>query len=330
MKTHLPWRLAMLVLGLIAAAAQAASAPRYSIGQIAPRGMANWVEVTAINNRGDVAGYFDYRPPGSQFTYGHAFLWQASTVRDLGTPPGVLNAYVFGMNERGVLVGGDPNGNAYMWSEGTWTDLGFRGVARDINLKGTIVGNYTNSMGWTQGFLLRRGVFLDLGDFGGHETFAFSVNDRDQVVGKSAQDNVHVNPFIWENGSIRLLPTLGGPQGTLASINSRGVAVGSSLDSDFGWATAIYADGDLSRLFGLPGTHLARAINDRGDVVGDIDDGSFLMSGDVVYRLEDQADVQLKGWTQLRPTALNDRGWIAGTGTRNGKRLGFVMIPKAG
>jgi hypothetical protein len=126
---------------------------------------------------------------------------------------------------------------------------------------------------------------------------------------------------------MRLLPTLGGPQGALVSVNARGVAVGSALDRDNGWATAIY-DGDISRLFSMPGTHLARAINFRGDVVGDIDDGSFLYANGVVYRLEDLDDVRLKGWSQLHPTAINDRGWIVGRGTRNGKNAGFVLLPR--
>jgi len=72
----------------------------------------------------------------------------------------------------------------------------------------------------------------------------------------------------------------------------------------------------------------ARAINDRGQVVGTMDNGSFLYDNAAVTRLESIPEVVAAGWTRLAPQAINDRGWIAGTGSRNGQGRAFVLVPK--
>jgi uncharacterized membrane protein len=113
----------------LAAGAQAAPAVRYTITEIAAPG-ASWIEVTSVNSRGDVAGYARGPYPGVTFEVEQAFLWQNGTLTSLGFPSAVLNSRIFGMNDKGLLVGGVLGGDAYAWQDGTWTDLGFRGEAR--------------------------------------------------------------------------------------------------------------------------------------------------------------------------------------------------------
>jgi len=64
-------------------AAHAAPAPRYSITEIAAPAM-TWIEVTAVNNRGDVAGYFRSPQPGVSFEPEQGFLWSNGVLAPLG------------------------------------------------------------------------------------------------------------------------------------------------------------------------------------------------------------------------------------------------------
>src|SRR6185503_19469323 len=104
------------------AIAHAAPAPRYSITEIAAPAM-TWIEVTAVNNRGDVAGYFRSPQPGVSFEAEQGFLWSDGTLAPLGFPTAIRNSRIFGMNDKGVLVGGVNGGNAFTWQDGAWHDL---------------------------------------------------------------------------------------------------------------------------------------------------------------------------------------------------------------
>lgn len=73
--------------------------------------------------------------------------------------------------------------------------------------------------------------------------------------------------MIWVDGVPRMLDLPGGA-GRITDVNSHGVAVGTSSDADDVRTAWIYRDGRLSR---LPGDNAeAIAINDRGDVVGNL------------------------------------------------------------
>jgi probable HAF family extracellular repeat protein len=106
---------------------------------------------TAINNHRDIAGFSDL--PGD--TAMHAVLWKKGSTEptDLGTLPGDVSSMVFGMNDKGQIVGTstDASGNsrAVLWEDGTIYDLNtlippssnldlFYGG--DINDAGVIVG----------------------------------------------------------------------------------------------------------------------------------------------------------------------------------------------
>jgi len=121
------------------AIAHAAPAPRYSITEIAAPAM-TWIEVTAVNNRGDVAGYFRSPQPGVSFEAEQGFLWSDGTLAPLGFPTAIRNSRIFGMNDKGVLVGGVNGGNAFTWQDGAWRDLGFVGEGHSINKSGAIAG----------------------------------------------------------------------------------------------------------------------------------------------------------------------------------------------
>lgn len=106
---------------------------------------------TAINNRGDIAGFSDLPSDASM----HAVLWKkgSSKPTDLGTLPGDVSSMAFGMNDKDQIVGTstDASGNsrAVLWEGGAIYDLNtlippssnldlFYGG--DVNDAGVIVG----------------------------------------------------------------------------------------------------------------------------------------------------------------------------------------------
>jgi len=318
---------AAAAFALASASAVAARTPSYSITEITLPG-AIWIEATAINNRGDVAGWYRAPRPGVSFEVEEGFLWRDGTVTALGFPTAIMNSRIWGMNDKGVLVGGVLGGNAYTWQDGTWTDLGIAGEARSINRSGAIAGIASN-FGFNRGFLLANGVLWDIGMPDTRlASFAYSVNDKNVVVGTAEVNLIgQRHGYVWQNGTLTDVGTLGGPSSTLLSINSHGYAVGWSFDSAFGLA-AVQWEGDLSRLFNAPGTHVANAVNDRGAAVGTIDSGAFLYERGVLTRLDQLPEVVAAGWTALVPQGINDRGAIVGRGLRNGVKRGFVIQPR--
>lgn len=97
---------------------------------------------TAINNRGQVAGYI---------FGGGAFLWSGGRTVDLGLLPDATFAQVGDLNDRGQVVGYS-DFDAFVWQSGRLTALprlaGGSTVARGIDVRGRIVGEAsTNATG---------------------------------------------------------------------------------------------------------------------------------------------------------------------------------------
>ena len=319
--------LGLAALGLVATTATAAPTASYTISPIAAPGM-TWIEVTAVNNRGDVAGYFRSPQPGVSFEAEQGFLYSNGTLTPLGFPTAIRNSRIFGMNDKGVLVGGVNGGHAYTWQDGVWQDLGFMGEGRSINKSGAIAG-ISRASGFSRGFFYGNGVMWEIGAPTYYfQSFAYSVNDKNVVVGTMEVNTIgNRHGFVWSSGNLTDVGTIGGPSSQLNGINNHGEAVGWSFDRDFGIA-AVQWNGDLSRLFSAPGTHVATAVNDRGAAVGTIDSGAFLYDSGVLTRLDQLPDVVNKGWTGLVPSAINERGWIVGRGFLNGQPRGFVLSPR--
>src|SRR5262245_24796014 len=101
------------------------------------------------------------------------------------------------------------------------TDLGVtagfdNSYASGINQAGHVAGYETSTAGGLHAFLWRNGAMTDLGTLGGAISYAFAVNDSDQVVGTSqtgaldANGNPIFHAFLWQNGAMTDLGALAG------------------------------------------------------------------------------------------------------------------------
>jgi hypothetical protein len=148
----------------------------------------------------------------------HPFLWDRAILTDLGTLGGV-NALSYQINDRGSVVG--------------------RADVTDI-CTACAPGNQKQLH---HPFLWKNGVMLDLGLVNGDTAgTAYSVNSKDQVVGRTVQcavigpddgcDGPVFHAFLWDAGSIFDLQTLVAPNASgiivndVRNINESGEIVG--------------------------------------------------------------------------------------------------------
>jgi probable HAF family extracellular repeat protein len=170
---------------------------------------------TALNDRGQIVGLSgacDFAVGGP--TGKHAVLWDNGRVMEIVNPNGALywNTPMM-INERGDVVGfagvpGDPAGNftpPFLWTKsGGFTFLpllqgDIAGVATSINEQRQVVG-YSNDASdnfhpwiWQHGVTTNLNDLIEPGsDLNGPIEFAFDINDRGEITGKTATGQAFV------------------------------------------------------------------------------------------------------------------------------------------
>jgi probable HAF family extracellular repeat protein len=240
-----------------------------------------------------------------------------TNIGDLGSP----DTAVYSINDRGQIAGDSSTpsggGHAFRWDRGVMTDLGTLGAggssAFKINKGGNVIGvSGLDANGYeVHGFIWRHGVMTDLGtlthgnpyirDF----SYAEDVNDRGQVVGETSTDtDYQTDAFIWQHGVMTDLGTLGGHGARVTDINDRGQVVGSDVTPDRQVHAVLWQDGKVIDL----GPGEARAINNRGQIVGDTQADSNAPRYGVLW--ENGRTVRLSEQPSSA-TAINDEGQIA-------------------
>jgi probable HAF family extracellular repeat protein len=187
---------------------------------------------------------------------------QQYVVTDLGTLGGTFSVGL-GISKKRLVNGnstlpGDTQVHAFLWRNGTITDLGTLGGPNSnsnspLNDRGEVAGFSNTATPDPLGegfcpfgtsliclpFFWRDGVMTPLPTLGGNNGQAFEINNRGQAAGiaeNSTKDPTCVapqvlqfKPVIFERGEIQELPTLAGDaDGFAVAINERGLVVGSS------------------------------------------------------------------------------------------------------
>jgi probable HAF family extracellular repeat protein len=134
------------------------------------------------------------------------------TLTDLGTLPGGVGTFAYGINDSGQVVGSGPVGDgsganrAFLYSSGTMTDLGTLGSASfdssavAINASGQVVGRSGTWSGQSHAFLYSNGTMTDLGALGGSASCACGINASGQIVGYF--DAAAEHAFVYSDGTM--------------------------------------------------------------------------------------------------------------------------------
>ena len=287
---------------------------------------ANFTLATGVNNRGEVAGWYN-APCPERFTCERPFTWDG-TFHTLPTPPDVTHVRVRGINDSGTVVGHTTlfSHEAIAWTDGAFRRLGFEGEAVRINRAGDIACT-AQVGGFPHACLLRDGVLFDLGTMGGQQSFGIALNNHGKVLANADPPDGTRRSFVWENGTVTDLGSLGGSYTFGNAINDRGVAVGYSQTTAGTARPFLWSDGVMTPL--PPPNGPAQGINDRGAIIGIANGKAYLLDGGVLTILDDLPEVRAKGFSSpLIPLDINERGWIVGYGNTPAGQRGFVLIAR--
>jgi probable HAF family extracellular repeat protein len=151
----------------------------------------------------------------------------------------------------------------------TITDLGPDTFATGVNNLGQVAGYTSDaSFSPLHAFLWDNGTFTDLGTVGGATSQALGINDTGQVVGLSEispQNHVY-HAFLWDStNGMQDLGTFGGFSSAATAINNSGQMVGYVTNGQ----AVLWSDGQMIALSPQGATAVPYSINNGGQIVGE-------------------------------------------------------------
>jgi probable HAF family extracellular repeat protein len=263
--------------------------------------------------------------------------------------------------------------HAIQWRDGVLTDLGalhrpesLSSASSWISGNGLIAGISQNGeidplnpgVPEVRAVLWKHGKITDLGNLeGGHETAAFALNNRGQVVGVATNTipdpysivgfTTQTRAFLWQNGAMQDLGTLpGGTDAVALLVNERGQIVGESYTadsippptpscSDFPLTLHgfLWENDQMMDLGTLGGScAFTYALNNRGQVVG-----QATLTGDQTShpymwdrKTKRMMDLGTLGGTYGFASWINDPGAVVGSATDQGDQALLAFLWKHG
>lgn len=300
---------------------------------------------TAINERGDVAGFYSVCTLGPD----QAYLWTAEQGLVPLSIPGASESVATDMSgERIVGYFTDPDTQfgaiAFLRDGADLTVISplpgdTFSTAFAVNDLGRVVGSMASG-----GFVWDDGDLTIIGPYGPGAAEPRDVNNAGQVVGW-AGDTGPINPtargFIWQDGEVTLLDAVpGGLTSVARAINERGDVTGFGLvrteGLDFFTHAFVRIHGQMADLGTLPGFALSFGldINDWRAVVGysRVFDGQINVQHAFIWqhgRMTNLNDVipSAAAATVTRAEAINNQGQIAGRGLALGTAVALLLTP---
>jgi probable HAF family extracellular repeat protein len=102
--------------------------------------------------------------------------------------------------------------------------------ASGINARGHVAGSATSDSFFAHAYIWRNGTMTDLGTLGGDGSNAAGLNDDDAVVGGSGTGDGAFHAFYWQDGFMTDLGTLSGRSEAVA-VNAGGQVIGTSTNA---------------------------------------------------------------------------------------------------
>jgi probable HAF family extracellular repeat protein len=311
------------------------------------------LHVVALNNRGQVVGSVD-----STNHETHSFLWDHSTIKDLGTFGG-SKSLATGINDDGDIVGLILTNGArhvFLRHNGEMADLGtidhFAKLGDEgdkynggpgiiyyaprvaINGFSQVTGRLMDERDNQRSFLLNQGRTSYFGLIGDGNVFeAEAINNRGQILGRATQGRGPMRSMLWQDGELIDLGSLEGTRSIAAAINDRGTVVGSLVFTNSGSQAFAWEAGQVRRLATGKSTITgASAINNSGLVVGsartaDNRSCACLWSGEEILDLNDLVKIE-SGWRLTSASAINDRGQILARAVNGKRRRDYLLSPE--
>ncbi len=248
----------------------------------------------SINNSGHIAGYGKLKVEKDKPSIYNAFYGEnGKELVSIGTLGEGIDSRAYGINQTNTIVG---------WSATKADNSDHVAFSYDVKTaKMTSLG-------------------ADI--LGGTRSFAFAINDSDQIAGVALTKDSSAVAFVYQNGKATNLGSLDDSGYSEArAINDKGETAGWSLTADGSYQAFIHDGKEMKRLKGLGGDTKAYGINTHGHVVGDARDEKgdrhafIFKDGKMVSLYSLLPDADKANWKELREAfSISDDGVIVGRG----------------
>jgi probable HAF family extracellular repeat protein len=301
-----------------------------------------------LNNKGQVAGssrYFDRSGTDQGL---RAVYWNSGVIIDLGKEAeksGFVTSTGAAINANGQVAGNgllyekgvDKGRHLLLWTQGKAKNLGASSATvTGMNAVGHVIATDSDAEEaflWTNS--LHKLNALGNDPSGYNANYALAINNKDQVVGKSATDTGMFS-VLWQNGLIQDLGTLSSDpnvqNGSAIAINEQGQVIGYSAVPT-GQHAYLWANGQMTDIGALGLSYIddtgeydssyPNALNNNGQVVGfsSYSEGkvpkgnhAFIYQNKILTDLNNLLPLG-SGWLLENALAINDKGQVTVYGT---------------